>query len=221
VAPKNETPSIHALTPIRTVALGDSTTAGTPGFLSPIEAPPAGRGDVTSQYAWWLMRERPDWEVLNRGVNGERSDQIRARFSRDVVDASPVAVVVIAGVNDIYQGRAAADVIEQLRAMYRAAVEAGIAVVAGSIIPFNTATPDQNARMHEVNAWIRRHAEDQARVHFADTRLAVAAAGDPNRLASTPDELHPSPEGYREMARILLPVLDRVISDLTGRTSPA
>ncbi len=130
------------------------------------------------------MRERPDWEVLNRGVNGERSDQIHARFSRDVVGASPVAVVVIAGVNDIYQGRAAADVIEQLRAMYRAALEAGIAVVAGSIIPFNTATADQNGRMHEVNAWIRRFAEDQTRVHFADTRLAVAAPGDPNRLAS-------------------------------------
>jgi len=27
---------------IRIVALGDSTTAGTPGFLSPLEAPPGG-----------------------------------------------------------------------------------------------------------------------------------------------------------------------------------
>ena len=31
-------------------------------------------------------------------------------------------------------------------------------VVAGTIIPFNTATPDQNARMHAVNAWIRDYA---------------------------------------------------------------
>ena len=41
---------------IRIIALGDSTTAGTPGFLSPLEAPPNGRGDVTSQYAYWLMK---------------------------------------------------------------------------------------------------------------------------------------------------------------------
>jgi len=34
---------------ITIVALGDSTTAGTPGFKSPLEAPPAGEGDATSQ----------------------------------------------------------------------------------------------------------------------------------------------------------------------------
>ena len=62
---------------IRIVALGDSTTAGTPGFQSALEVPPNGRGDETSQYAYWLMRAHPEWEVLNRGVNGERSDRSR------------------------------------------------------------------------------------------------------------------------------------------------
>ena len=40
---------------VRIVALGDSTTAGTPGWLSPLESPPAGAGDETSQYAYWLV----------------------------------------------------------------------------------------------------------------------------------------------------------------------
>jgi acyl-CoA thioesterase I len=206
---------------IRIVALGDSTTAGTPGFLSPIEAPPAGRGDATSQYAWWLMQARPQWEVLNRGVNGERSDQIRARFARDVLGAAPACTVIIAGVNDIYQGRPGAHVIAQLREMYDAAAAAGIRVVAGSIIPFNTATADQNARMHAVNDWIRREADADRNLTFVDTRSAVAAQGEPDRLASSPDELHPSADGYRRMAETLLPALDAVISDLTGRISPA
>ena len=127
---------------IRIVALGDSTTAGTPGFWSPLEAPPAGRGDETSQYSWWLMQAHPEWNVMNRGVNGERSDQIRARFARDVLDVKPALVIIIAGVNDIYQGRSAGDVIEELQAMYEAASHAGIRVVAGSIVPFNTATAD-------------------------------------------------------------------------------
>ena len=43
------------------IALGDSTTAGTPGFKSPIEAPPNGAGNVESQYAYWLMKTHPDW----------------------------------------------------------------------------------------------------------------------------------------------------------------
>ena len=54
------------------VALGDSTTAGTPGFRSPVEAPPNGSGNVESQYAYWLMNGHPDWRVLNRGINGQR-----------------------------------------------------------------------------------------------------------------------------------------------------
>ena len=87
------------------VALGDSTTAGTPGFKSPLEAPPHGAGNAESQYAYWLMETHPDWQVLNRGVDGERSDQIRARFARDVAQAAPDLVVIIAGVNDVYQGR--------------------------------------------------------------------------------------------------------------------
>jgi len=190
------------------IALGDSTTAGTPGFRSPVEAPPDGEGDETSQYAYWLMQARPAWRVLNRGVNGERSDEIAARLDRDVLAHRPAAVVIIAGVNDVYQGRPAADVIARLGAMYDRAAAAGIPVVAGSIVPYNTATPDQNARMRAINAWIAERAAGDPRVTFVDTRAAVSAPGDPDRLASSPDELHPAPEGYRQMAEALLPVLD-------------
>jgi lysophospholipase L1-like esterase len=197
---------------VRIVGLGDSTTAGTPGFLSPLEAPPSGRGDLTSQYAWWLMQARPAWEVLNCGVNGERSDEIGARFTRDVLDAAPRVVVIVAGVNDVYQGRPAAHVIDRLRGMYREAATAGIRVVAGSILPFNTATSDQNARMREVNDWIAAEAARDRNVWFADTRRAVAAPGNPEALVSSPDELHPSPDGYRRMAEALMPVIERAIS---------
>ena len=107
---------IQRMTPkLRIVAMGDSTTAGTPGWKSPIEAPPGGAGDETSQYAYWLMKAHPEWEVLNRGVNGERSDQILARFDRDVIAEKPAAVVIIAGVNDVYQGRPAEVVTANLR----------------------------------------------------------------------------------------------------------
>jgi lysophospholipase L1-like esterase len=189
------------------VALGDSTTAGTPLFLSPLEAPPNGRGDERSQYAYWLMQQHPEWNVLNRGVNGERSDQIAARFDRDVVAVHPAAVIVIAGVNDIYQDRPAAAVIAELGAMYQRAAVSGIPVVAGSIVPFNTATPAQNQAMHAVNAWIAGEAARREHVAFADTRRVAAAPDDPDRLAGSPDGLHPDVEGYRRMANAIDPVL--------------
>ena len=194
----------------RSVAMGDSTTAGTPAFRSPVEAPPDGRGDVTSQYAYWLMQWHPEWEVLNKGVNGERTDQIRARFERDVIAEKPAVVVVIAGVNDVYQGRPARHAIEQLRWMYERAGQAGIPVIAGTIIPFNTATADQNARMAEINAWVRQVATTPA-VRVVDTRAAVAAPGKADMLSDTPDQLHPSPAGYKAMASAIRPVLERLL----------
>jgi lysophospholipase L1-like esterase len=203
---------------VRIVALGDSTTAGTPAFKSPLEAPPAGSGEATSQYAYWLMQHRPDWEVLNRGVNGERSDQIRARFDRDVIDERPAAVVIIAGVNDVYQGRPAARVIEHLSWMYERAAAAGIRVIAGTIIPFNTATPDQNARMRDINSWIAQRAASSG-FGFVDTRAAVAAPGKPDTLSETADQLHPSPAGYRAMAEAIRPVLERILRRREGMRS--
>ena len=159
------------------------------------------------------MQAHPEWDVLNRGVNGERADQIRLRFERDALRHSPQVVIIIAGVNDIYQGRSPRDVIDQLQAMYQAASTSGVRVVAGSILPFNTATDDENRRMHEVNEWIRRFAERDSTVDFVDTRAAVCAPDAPNRLVSSPDELHPSVDGYRLMAETLLPTLERLVGD--------
>lgn len=189
------------------IALGDSTTAGTPLFKSPIEAPPAGEGDETSQFAYWLMRAHPGWDVRNRGVNGERSDQIRARWDRDVAAANPAAVIIIAGVNDVYQGRPVEHVTRELRAMYDLAAAARIPVIAGTIVPYNTATAAQNAAMQAINAWIRDEAARDANITFADTRAAVGRDDNPDMLRSSPDGLHPDADGYKRMAGALAPAI--------------
>ena len=196
-------PPADAMTRLRIVAMGDSTTAGTPAFRSPRESPPNGSGDETSQYAYWLMQAHPDWEVINQGINGQRSDQIRARFEKDVVAKKPAVVVIIAGVNDVYQGRGVEHVKTELAAMYNRAKDVGIKVIAGSIIPYDTATADQNARMHAINDWIRAQAAADANVHFVDTRAAVAASDNPDRLVSSRDGLHPDAAGYRRMAEAI------------------
>lgn len=196
---------------ITIVAMGDSTTAGTPGWKSRIELPPAGGGDETSQYAYWLMRARPDWTVLNMGVNGERTDQIRGRFERDVIDQKPAVVVLIAGVNDVYQGRDVQHVKEQLASMYERAKRAGIPVIAGTIVPYNSATAEQNGKMHDINAWIRERAAGDPNLSFVDTRAAAADKDNPDLLFESPDGLHPSPAGYRRMADAIEPILNQLV----------
>lgn len=185
------------------VALGDSTTAGTPFFKSPVEAAPTGSGDATAPFTFRMTQLHPDWTVLNRGVNGERSDQIAVRFDRDVLGAHPQLVVILAGVNDVYQGRSAESVTAQLTLMYGKAKAAKIPVIAGSIVPYNTATPDQNARMHAINDWIRAEAARDPNVTFVDTRNAAARPDNSDLLASSPDGLHPSIAGYHRMGDVI------------------
>src|SRR5207253_2522778 len=103
--------------------------------------------------------------------------------------------------------RSAEAVERELDAMYGAARAARIPVIAGTIIPYNTASDDQNRRMHAVNVWIQQYAESHPGVASCDTRGAVAAPGRPDRLVSSPDDLHPSPDGYRLMALALEPVI--------------
>jgi lysophospholipase L1-like esterase len=211
IAPNTGADAEIRVTKIPIVAMGDSTTAGTPAFESPREAPPNGRGDPTSQYSYWLTKAHPDWNVVNQGINGERSDQIRARFEQDVVSWHPVVVVIIAGVNDVYQGRPVQHVKDELTAMYTRAHEGGIRVVAGTIIPYNVATPEQNLAMHYINEWIRATAKADPGIVFVDTRAAVAATGSPDLLAGSPDGLHPDPAGYHRMADAIAPAIERAL----------
>jgi lysophospholipase L1-like esterase len=193
------------------VCLGDSTTAGTPLFRSPVEAPPDGEGDERSQFPYWLRHAHPEWEAFNAGVNGERTDQIAARFDRDVLARRARLVIIIAGVNDIYQNFPADHVTTQLAMLYDRAAEAGLAVIAGTIVPYNTATTDQNFRMHSVNDWIKAEATKRPHFQVADTRAAAADPGNPNLLSGSPDGLHPDIDGYRRMAAAIEPLIVRAL----------
>jgi len=190
------------------VGLGDSTTAGTPRFMSPLEAPPDGAGDPESQYCYWMMKAHPEWTVLNRGVNGQRSDEILSRFERDVVAEKPSVVIVLAGVNDIYQGHAANAVERNLESMYVLAEGNGIVPLAATVLPYNTARARERASIREVNAWIETASRAPGRL-FCDTNLAVRDKEAPDFLASSRDGLHPTVDGYRMMGEALSATLEK------------
>lgn len=196
------------------VGLGDSTTAGTPGFLSPREAPPEGRGNSQSQYAYWVMKNHPEWQVFNRGVAAQRSDQILRRFEYDVLRFNPDALVILAGVNDLHQGHSVAETEESLTQLYSRAKEAGIKTILCTILPYNLAVPEVAERIRIVNSWIEAYAKEQGFL-FCDTFKAVT---DPatGKLMESPDQIHPGVEGYRRMAEALLPVLEDLFKEGKG-----
>ncbi len=190
------------------VGLGDSTTAGTPRFMSPVEAPPDGVGDPESQYSYWMMKAHPEWTVLNRGVNGQRSDEILSRFESDVVAEKPSVVIILAGVNDIYQGLTPNAVERNLESMYVLSERKRIVPVAATVLPYNTARAKERASIREVNAWIETASRAPGRL-FCDTNLAVRDKEAPDFLASTRDGLHPNVDGYMAMGEALSATLEK------------
>lgn len=191
------------------VALGDSTTAGTPGFRSPREDPPEGSGDPESQYAYWILERHPEWRVLNRGIAGERSDQILKRFESDVSAENPDIVIILAGVNDLYQGYPPEWIESELDRMYQLAAGAGIQVVACSILPYDGAGPTVLASMREVNEWIRTRSAELG-LAYCDTYRAVEDPSRPGKLSGTTDGFHPDVEGYRKIGEAITETLEKL-----------
>ncbi|TLZ87165.1 MAG: hypothetical protein E6K02_03840 [Methanobacteriota archaeon] len=200
-------------TRVTIVGLGDSTTAGTPGFRSPLEAPPNGDGNPESQYAFWMMRSHPEWTVLNRGVNGETAEEVRVRLPRDVLGPRPAYAIILAGVNDIFAGQRAETVERHLAAMYADVLDAGVVPVAATVLPYNSATARASGDILTLNAWIENLTKVLG-ILFCDTHAAVADPADSNRLRGTPDGLHPDVAGYRAMGE----VLTRTIEDHLRRS---
>ena len=81
--------------PLTVVAIGSSSTAGA-GASSPA-------ANYPSQLAIELKARLPghDITVLNRGVNGEETDQMMARFGTDVFAAHPQLVLWQVGTNSV------------------------------------------------------------------------------------------------------------------------
>jgi acyl-CoA thioesterase I len=193
------------------VGLGDSTTAGTPGFRSPLEAPPNGAGNPESQYTYWISNLHPGWLIFNRGINGEESAEILARLPRDVISRKPDYAVILAGVNDVYRGRSLRSVETNLSKMYAQAGTGGIRVIAASVLPFNSMSRKQAREIRELNVWIEEEAKRSGMV-FCDTNSLTADPTDRDRLASSADGLHPDVNGYRRMGEGLARAIEDALS---------
>ncbi len=190
------------------LAMGDSTTAGTPGFLSGAEAPPEGEGDIESQYAFWMMKKHPEWRVINRGINGQRSDEMLERFEAELDAFRPERVILLAGVNDLYQGKSPESVKANLTRMCEISKQRNIKIVLCTILPYNLATPTIQERIKDVNQWIRGYSQKQGFI-FCDTFQVLDDPSNPFHLQDTPDQLHPSVDGYRKMGEAIASAIER------------
>ena len=191
--------------PDRTVvaALGDSITAGNPGYdPSPAVRKRLGLGhDPQSQWEYWAQRKHPDLQIRNCGVRGERTDQIVQRFEDCATGAD--AIVIQGGTNDLAAGIPVEAVAANLRGMVESAKEENLDVALANVIPYNAACPRSGPVIEDLNRRIEQigGSEQGPVLHFHET---LEDPRDPCRMkaAWTADGIHPSVEGYRRLGEI-------------------
>ena len=188
------------MTSIVVCALGDSITAGSPGFdPDPAERKRRGFGDdPESQWQHWAALRDPRLELRNHGIYGQRTDEIAARL--DGCTAGADVLVVQGGINDIAQGRPVEAAAENLRGMVWRGQELGLRVVLADVLPWNNGWPDAEPEIRRLNELVHALAREEGvpLLPFHDT---LVDRDRPGRMRDewTAEGDHPSVEGYRRL----------------------
>jgi lysophospholipase L1-like esterase len=140
--------------------------------------------------------------VVNRGISGQTTPQMLLRFRADVLALKPVAVHIMAGVNDIAGNTGPTtleDVEGNLAAMVELAKAHNVKVILATVLPAATFTwaPKLQPRdsVIQLNTWIRAYAAQQGLV-LADYFDAMATSDGAMKPELTLDGVHPNKAGY-------------------------
>lgn len=154
---------------------------------------------------------------VDRGVSGQNTTQMLARFDKDIVDLNPKVVVIMGGTNDLAQGVTKKQILANLSAMAEKADAAGIKVVLCSVTPCNDnysklSPKNKGPHIIELNGMIKEYVDSKGFTYcnywpalVADDQLALH----PNYCLY--DRLHPGPDGYDVMEAIIKPIIDSLL----------
>jgi lysophospholipase L1-like esterase len=190
-------------TTIFVAALGDSITAGSPGF-----DPSHGNAKLLgfaenpmSQWEYWAQRKDPRLRFRNCGVYGERTDEIARRLLACQKGAD--VLVVQGGINDIAQGRPVATAARNLRKLVERGKSLGLRVEIAELVPWNNGYPDADPKIRVLNRLIHRLASAE-HVPVLPFYRTLQDPKRPGRMteAWTADGDHPSIEGYRRLGEL-------------------
>lgn len=197
---------------------------------APMNTSAAGKHMViigASYVADWGQPKLPGYTITNKGVNGEESSAVRARFERDVLALKPDVVLIWGHYNDII--RAPADKMaattqkaqENYRWMTEQARAAGIEVILATEITIPV--PDtfkenamawvagllgkqdyrsrKNEQIKVVNVWLREYARAQ-KIKLMDLEQALDSGNGTRKVEYTrEDNSHVSPAGYQAITQ--------------------
>ena len=176
------------------VAFGDSLTAG-------YGLPAAQSYPALLERA--LIERGHDVKIINAGVSGDTSADARNR-ARFTLKTKPQIVIVAFGGNDALRGLPPKAMRENLDFVLQAARDAGAApVLAGMLAPVNLG----ESYGRDFAAVFADLAQKHAAVFYPFLLEGVALNPDLNQA----DGIHPNADGAREIARRILPFVERAL----------
>jgi lysophospholipase L1-like esterase len=189
---------------LKVALLGDSSAAGY-GVELVTETPGAALATGLAEHA-----ER---RVYLRAfcVVGAKSSELDGQIDR-ALPIEPDVAVILVGANDVTHKMLPSESVRHLSEGVRRLVDAGAEVVVGTCPDLGTVKPIAPPLKQVARAWSRRLAAAQtiAVINEGGRTVSLAAVLGPEFAAAPailfgPDQFHPSAEGYRALATVLLP----------------
>ena len=187
-----------------------------------------------ASYAEGWRPEIPPLRFVTKGVSGQQSFEMLARFDRDVTAISPRAVIIWGCINDVFRSpretltQALVRTRESYTAMVAKSRQAGIEPILATEITLrrrDTTWPEYiawwagtllgrtsyqsfiNGHVLELNRWLREYARQEGLL-LLDLQPAVSdAAHFRRREFAASDGSHVSPAGYEALTRHVAPIL--------------
>ena len=178
---------------------------------------------------WKLDDYFPGKSYINRGIGGQTTPQMLARFRQDVINLQPKVVVILAGTNDI-AGNTGPMRLEDIEANYVSFAELarlhGIKVIFCSILPVHNYTPASHdffaqrspAKILELNRWLKNYCSSSSTgCLYLDYFSALVDDKGYMKKDLAEDGLHPNAAGYKIMA----PLAEAAIEKAAALPKPA
>jgi lysophospholipase L1-like esterase len=199
--------------PVLVAALGDSITAGNPGYdPSPQARAALGFGhDPRSQYEYWAHRDEPRLRFRNCGVYGQPTSQIATRLPSCARGAD--VLIVQGGINDIAQSLQGPAALRRLAVtnaatnigrMVQQGKQLGLRVALANVLPWNRGYPIAAPLIDRLNRLIHTTGEvEQVPVLPFNQALANPKNANLMQRRLTADGDHPSIAGYRRLGAVV------------------
>ena len=153
-----------------------------------------------------------------RGIGGQTSTQMLARFMADVINLRPKAVVIMAGTNDVAQNIYWVEpdkVVDNVVEMCLLARVSGIVPIISSIPPcaafrWNPEIKNAAQTIVDINKRLRAYAEVNGIV-YVDYHAALADKQNGFLKQLSDDGCHPNPDTYYIMEELVLKAISEAV----------